>query len=85
MIPNDPRARCHLRCNRPGEAPDERSVVVVATKSLPQIEAHIDGLLAAGVLIRDNSLAGNAVVCHGDDLGAQAVLLVGRAMGLEDS
>lgn len=45
------------------------------TKRLPQIQTHVNRLLAARVLIRNNRLPRHPVVRHGNDLCAEAVVL----------
>lgn len=78
----NPCCRCgwHLDGNAPAKRLDEGAVVVVAAKGLPELQAHVDALLGAGVLVGNDSLLGDAVVSHGDDLAAELVVLVGRAV-----
>lgn len=52
----------------------------MSTKSLPQIKRHIDGVVNAEIAVRNNSLASDAVVGHGDDLCAEGVVLSGAKL-----
>lgn len=78
-----PKKKAYLDSDAPGEGLDEGTIVIVSAKRLPHAQAHIDGLLVAGVLVGDNGLARDAVVRHGDGLSAQLVGLVAGAVGVK--
>lgn len=47
----------------------------MASESLPQVEAHVDGVVVAEVSIRNNGRFGDAVVLHSDLLAAKCIML----------
>lgn len=67
----------------PREVFDESAIAIVASESLPQVEAHVDGVVVAEVSIRYNGGSRDTVVLHGDGLAAKCVML-GRAVFVKD-
>ncbi len=64
-----------LLTDGPLDAATEGTITILSAESLPVIQAHINRLLIAGVFVGDDCLAGNTLVCHGDGLGAELVVL----------
>lgn len=64
-----------LVLDRPREVFDESTIAVVASESLPQIEAHVDGVVVAEVSIRNNGGSRDTVVLHSDRLAAKGIML----------
>lgn len=67
----------------PGEAPEEGAVVVMATEGLPEVKAHVDGVVVAEVAVGDDGGLGDAVALHGNGLAAELVVLCG-AVSVKD-
>ncbi len=67
----------------PAGTTDEATVVVVATKGLPDVKASVDGVVVAEVAVGDNGGLGDAVVLDGDGLAAELVVL-GSAIAVKD-
>lgn len=57
----------------PAEALDDGTVAIVSAESLPEVQSHINRV--ERVSVSNSSLSSNAVVGHGDDLGAELVVL----------
>lgn len=64
-----------LLINGPLDILAKGPIAIFAMESLPVAETHINRLFAACILIGNNSLASDSLVCHGDDLAAELVVL----------
>lgn len=70
--------------NRPRDVLNKSTITIVTTECLPQVQAHINRLLVAGVLIRNDSLSSNAVVRQSDNFSAQGVVLIRGTVRVEN-
>ena len=74
-----------LSSNVPLDAGDDRTVVVVSSEGLPGVEAGVDGVVSANILVSDDGAGSDTVVGHGDDLTAEGVVLGSSVLGEDGS
>lgn len=63
---------------------DDGAIIIVAAKSSPEIQAHINRVIVAEVAISDDTGSADAVLGDGDGLAAELVVL-GGAVLVEDA
>jgi hypothetical protein len=64
-----------LIVDRKRKASNKSAIAIVASESLPQVEAHVDGVVDAHVSIRNNGRLRDTVVLHGDFFATKGVML----------